>query len=142
MISQQFSLWRTGGSEVWTGHLHLVPVGERLLYVEPVFLAATNDAIPELRRFVVSDGREVVMTETLPEAFAQLSGRTSPAGARGGEAEGPSGLSGAPTDAGAWPAEALRLLEEAEARAREGDWQGYGTALDELRALLRRLQGG
>ncbi|HET9950119.1 MAG TPA: UPF0182 family protein, partial [Longimicrobiales bacterium] len=25
-ISQQFSLWRTGGREVWTGHLHLLPV--------------------------------------------------------------------------------------------------------------------
>ena len=29
-ISQQFSLWRTGGSDVWTGHLHVVPVGNRI----------------------------------------------------------------------------------------------------------------
>ena len=56
VISQQFSLWRTGGSQVWTGHLHLVPVGRTLLYMEPVFLAAEEDAIPDLTRFVVSDG--------------------------------------------------------------------------------------
>ena len=74
VISQQFSLWRNGGSEVWTGHLHVVPVGGRLLYMEPIFLAAEADAIPDLSRFVVSDGSRVVMTETLPEAIAQLAG--------------------------------------------------------------------
>lgn len=71
-ISQQFSLWRTGGSRVWTGHLHLVPVGDRLVYMEPVFLAAEESAIPELRRFVVSDGRRVVMEETLLGAIQAL----------------------------------------------------------------------
>ena len=33
-------------------------------------------------------------------------------------------------------------LERAETRAREGDWEGYGAALDELRTLLEQLQGG
>jgi uncharacterized protein len=47
-ISQQFALWRSGGSDVWTGHLHLLPVDGRMLYMEPVFLAAESDAIPEL----------------------------------------------------------------------------------------------
>jgi hypothetical protein len=41
----------------------------------------------------------------------------------------------------AWPAEALTLLERAEARAREGDWEGYGQALEELRLLLQQFQG-
>ena len=77
VISQQFSLWRTGGSEVWTGHLHLVPTGNRIVYVEPVFLAAEADAIPELRRFVVSDGRRVAMTENLGDAIARA-GRANP----------------------------------------------------------------
>ncbi|MDX1390585.1 MAG: UPF0182 family protein, partial [Acidobacteriota bacterium] len=71
-ISQQFSLWRSGGSEVEAGHLHLVPVGNRFLYMEPIFLAAAADAIPELRRFVVSDGERIVMTETLDDAIALL----------------------------------------------------------------------
>jgi uncharacterized protein len=144
VISQQFSLWRNGGSEVWTGHLHVVPVGDRLLYMEPIFLAAEADAIPDLARFVVSDGSRVVMTETLAEAIAQLGGlgdlvaRGLPEGAPTDETrDGPT--STAPE---AWPAEALTLLERAEARARAGDWEGYGTALDQLRALLERIQGG
>jgi len=137
-ISQQFSLWRTGGGEVWSGHLHLVPVGRRVLYMEPVFLAAEAEAIPELRRFVVSDGRRVAMRESLAGALRALGGLDAPADVPSGQAEGSAG----PASGGRWPAAALEILERAEARAREGDWQGFGAALDELRALLERLEGG
>lgn len=140
-ISQQFSLWRTGGSQVWTGHLHVVPVGNRLLYMEPVFLAAEDDAIPDLTRYVVSDGLRVVMTETLPMALARMSG-LEPLIAAATDVGAPTAPVGLPADPGAWPAAALTLLERAEDRARAGDWQGYGEALDELRALLQQLQTG
>jgi len=65
-IAEQFSLWRQGGSQVWTGHLHLVPAAGTLIYMEPVFLAADADGIPEIRRFLVSDGARVVMSATSP----------------------------------------------------------------------------
>jgi uncharacterized protein len=142
-ISQEFSLWRTGGSQVWTGHLHLVPAGDRILYMEPVFLAAEADAIPELRRFVVSDGVRVVMTEDLASAMTQLAGLeiAIPGTVLSGEDLAPtSDLPEGST--AAWAASALDLLEAAEASAREGDWQGFGDALEELRMLLQRLEGG
>ena len=148
-ISQQFSLWRTGGSEVWTGHLHLVPIGNRFLYLEPVFLAAEEDAIPELRRFVVSDGVRVAMTESLGDAIGQLAGLDVPTAVN--DLSAVTNLSevtdlseGAPPGVATadWPSAALILLEEAESRAREGDWQGFGEALDRLRALLRTLEAG
>jgi hypothetical protein len=41
-----------------------------------------------------------------------------------------------------WPREALQLLEEAERRLREGDWQGFGESLAELRSLLEQLGRG
>ena len=138
IISQQFSLWRTGGSQVWTGHLHLVPVGGTLLYMEPVFLAAEADAIPELRRFVVSDGRSVAMEETLElaiQALATISGDAAP------NLEPVAGVSlDLPAiDIGEWPIEALTLLEDAEAALRAGDYERFGSSLEELRALLERL---
>ncbi len=143
IISQQFSLWRTGGSRVWTGHLHLVPVGNRLLYMEPIFLAAEEDAIPPLRRFVISDGVNVVMAESLRDAIAQLAGSGYAQSAPGATGAPNTGAGpGTPTQTDGWPAAALDLLERAEQRARDGDWQGYGQALDELRALLRRLGAG
>lgn len=136
-ISQQFSLWRTGGSDVWTGHLHVVPVGSRILYMEPVFLAAEADAIPELRRFVVSDGRRVVMTEQLSGAISELAGFVIPE-QLSIEAEQPAERSPSARDL-SWSTDALDLLERAEARAQEGDWSGFGEALEELRLLLEQL---
>ena len=141
VISQQFSLWRTGGSRVWTGHLHIVPVGNRTVYMEPVFLAAEADAIPELRRFVVSDGQSVAMAETLLGAVAALAGTSI------GEGAGPADRRGPPVsgfDAARaleeWPEAALQQLEQAEARARAGDWAGFGAALEELRRTLRQAR--
>ena len=137
-ISQQFSLWRTGGSDVWTGHLHIVPVGNQILYMEPVFLAAEADAIPELRRFVVSDGRRVAMTEQLSGAISQLADFVIPEQQLSIEVEEAAGRIPAAMDL-SWSTDALDLLERAEARAREGDWSGFGEALEELRLLLEQL---
>jgi uncharacterized membrane protein (UPF0182 family) len=142
VISQQFSLWRQGGSQVWSGHLHVVPVGGTLLYLEPIFLAAEADAIPELRRFVVSDGRRVAMEPTLAGAIAAL--------AVAGGSEAPDlapELTAEETqestlEPGEWPQEALDLLDRAEQHLRDGDWAGFGAALGELRTLLRNLSGG
>ncbi len=139
VISQQFSLWRQGGSQVWSGHLHVVPVGRTILYLEPIFLAAEADAIPELRRFVVSDGRRVAMEESLADAIADL------AGAGGETFTPPPQAPGQVEDIvpmARWPQEALDLLDRAEERLRSGDWAGFGEALDELRVLLRNFAGG
>jgi len=111
--------------------------------MEPVFLAAEADAIPELRRFVVSDGRRVAMEETLDEAIhalAAISGDARP------NLEAVAGVSiDLPAvDIGQWPAEGLTLLEDAETALRAGGYEGFGSSLEQLRALLERLaaQGG
>ena len=143
-ISQQFSLWRTGGSQVWTGHLHLVPVGGTILYMEPVFLAAEADAIPQLRGFVVSDGNRVSMEPTLRGAVEAMAGQPLPGAGEPREAEPVEEAAEVPTGPGAlpvaeWPAEALDLLDLAERRLQGGDYRGFGEALDELRTLLESL---
>ncbi len=146
-ISQQFSLWRQGGSEVWTGHLHLVPVGSTIFYMEPVFLAADHDAIPEIRRYIVSDGNRVIMDPTIEGAVAGLAvgmeGVVAGADVPLPMLPGDGPLPGLPPGPGgrAWFDDALRLLDEADERLQEGDWSGFGGKLDELRDLLRR-QGG
>ena len=133
-ISEQFSLWRQGGSQVWTGHLHVVPLGESIVYMEPVFLAADNNAIPELRRFVVSDGQRVAMRETLAGAVAALAGA-----ALGPPADPTAGAGAGIPSAPGRSAAALRILEEAESRLRAGDFAGFGEALERLRRTLQAM---
>lgn len=71
-ISQQFGLWDRGGSEVLQGNLLVVPVGDTLLYVEPVYLKASKGGLPSLARIVVSDGRVIAMAGSLDGAIQQL----------------------------------------------------------------------
>jgi hypothetical protein len=134
-ISQQFSLWRQGGSQVWTGHLHLVPVENTLYYMEAVFLAADVDAIPEIRRFIVSDGRSVAMESSITRALGSLALRQSGEGSELG-LEG-DGVPPAALREG-WSREALDALGRAESSMRDGDWEGFGRGLEELRSILNR----
>jgi uncharacterized protein len=75
-ISQQFGLWDRAGSEVVQGNLLVVPLGNALLYVEPVYLRARRGGLPTLTRVVVSDGRRVAMAANLIEGLnALMTGR-------------------------------------------------------------------
>jgi uncharacterized membrane protein (UPF0182 family) len=78
-ISKQFGLWDRGGSEVLQGNLLVVPVGGALIYVEPVYLKASQGGLPSLARIVVSDGKEIAMAKTLDVAIAELQQKTPPA---------------------------------------------------------------
>jgi uncharacterized membrane protein (UPF0182 family) len=71
-ISQQFGLWDRSGSEVIQGNLLVVPIGDALLYVEPVYLKAREGGLPTLTRVVVSDGTRITMQKTLEEGIEAL----------------------------------------------------------------------
>ncbi|MFN2267485.1 MAG: hypothetical protein ABR533_04355, partial [Desulfonatronovibrio sp.] len=75
VISEQFTLWGQVGSEVLRGILLVVPVGDALLYAEPVFLKPDNLDFPELRRIILADSRQVVMHQTLDHSIDALVGK-------------------------------------------------------------------
>jgi uncharacterized membrane protein (UPF0182 family) len=132
-ISERLSLWRQRGSDVDLGQMLVVPLAGSFLYVQPVFISSEDEEtrIPRLEQVVVSDGRSVSMAPNLRAAIQGLGG--GPAPARG---EDPAGMPERrpPAD---WPAEAMRLLEEADARLRAGDFSGFGERWEALRDVLR-----
>jgi uncharacterized membrane protein (UPF0182 family) len=71
-ISEQFTLWRNSGSNVIRGNLIVVPVGDSLIYLQPVYLQSTGSAFPEFRRIVVASPREVVWADSLSESIRLL----------------------------------------------------------------------
>ncbi|MFW5961289.1 MAG: UPF0182 family protein, partial [Desulfohalobiaceae bacterium] len=75
VISEQFTLWGQVGSEVSRGILLVIPVGESLLYAEPVFLKPDTLDFPELRRIILADSRQVVMHQTLDDSVNALVGK-------------------------------------------------------------------
>lgn len=71
-ISEQLTLWDQHGSVVKRGRMVILPMGNSMLYVQPVYLVSTRTKMPELARVIVSIGNQVVMDKTLRSAFERL----------------------------------------------------------------------
>jgi uncharacterized protein len=72
VISQQISLWNRQGSRVIQGNLLIVPIEQSLIYVEPLYLEATQNQLPTLVRVVVAYENQIVMAQTLPQALKAI----------------------------------------------------------------------
>src|SRR5262249_17128993 len=70
VISQQLSLWNQRGSTVIRGSLLAIPIDQSLIYVQPLYLAASEQgALPELRRVIVAYGNQIAMEPTLGQSL-------------------------------------------------------------------------
>ena len=134
-ISPLLTLWGQHGSRVVRGNLLVIPVRDSILYIEPLYLKSESGAIPELKRVIVSYQDTIAMRGTLNEALDAVF-RGAPAAEKPPEARPPEKPPAVPPAA---TARAVELYEKARQKAREGDWAGYGAAIDELGKVLREL---
>ncbi|WP_052128396.1 UPF0182 family protein [Neosynechococcus sphagnicola] len=72
LIAQQLSLWNQQGSRVNRGSMLIIPVGDSLLYVQPLYLEAEDSRLPELTRVILAYEDRVVMQPTFEDAFRDL----------------------------------------------------------------------
>jgi len=72
VISQQISLWNRQGARAIQGNLLIVPIEQSLLYVEPIYLEATQNSLPTLVRVVVAYENRIVMAQTLEQALQAI----------------------------------------------------------------------
>lgn len=72
IISQQISLWNRQGSSAIQGNLLVIPIEQSLLYVEPLYLEATQNSLPTLVRVIVAYENRIVMAETLELALEAI----------------------------------------------------------------------
>jgi len=76
-ISESFTLWSQSGSKVLRGNLLVIPVGDNILYAEPVYLQAEDIEYPQLTRVVlVQQGQEPVMEPSLNKSLSEILGKT------------------------------------------------------------------
>jgi len=134
-ISQQLTLWGQRGSEVIRGSLLVIPIEKSLLYVQPLYLSATDKiGLPELQRVIVAYRDEVVMEETLELALQKLFGGSRTVRETAEEA----GPASTQTQTGL-AAEAMKVYERAIELQRQGNWAGYGEELRRLKEILQQL---
>jgi uncharacterized protein len=134
-ISQQLTLWGQHGSDVIRGSLLIIPIEDSLIYVQPLYLVATDKGgLPELRRVIVAYGNDVVMEETLEAAIQRLFSGTLPSMKM--TEKGAAADKRKPEELGPRALEQLRKAREA---LRKEDWTGYGKYLKELEETLREM---
>lgn len=78
VISQDITLWSQAGSSVLRGNTLIIPIEQSLLYVEPLYLQATEKGtLPQLQRVIMSYSDRLTMQPTLPEAISGIFGTGS-----------------------------------------------------------------
>jgi len=139
VIARQRSLWDQRGSRVIRGNLMAIPINHAILYVEPVYLIAEMNDVPQLKRVIVAYGGRVAMEPTLDEALAAVFGVSPPGAAVGAaafdEADAMEAWETAPPAAEALD-RARDAVRRADAAMQRGDWRAFGAAMDEVRRLL------
>jgi uncharacterized membrane protein (UPF0182 family) len=134
-ISQQLTLWNQMGSRVIRGNLLVIPIGNSILYVSPLYLRAVQGHLPELKRVIAAYGELVVMKETLAEALSALFAEPGAVPAVPSQTEEMPSTGPAPNQA----REALNRYNQAVERLKAGDWKGFGTQFDAMRELLEEM---
>ena len=125
IISQQFTLWggEGPGSRIVRGQLLVIPLGDAIIYVEPLYLQSEVLAFPELKKVIVADGSNVVMADSVGEGLTMLleGGAPPDATESGGDGLATPSLGDLQfiEDAVAGLDEALKELQEAVERLRE-----------------------
>jgi uncharacterized protein len=136
-ISAQVTLWNQSGSSVIRGNLIVIPIGDALIYLQPVYLQSTSSSFPEFQRIVVASPTTVVWGETLSDALRQLLGGGP------GPSPGPSPTPGPggelPSDVAALIEYANRHFELAQGALKDGNFARYGSEIELVRQALARL---
>lgn len=151
-ISKEFSLWSSAGSNYSRGNMFVIPIEDSIMYVEPVYLEATNNSLPEVKRVIVYYGDRIAYEPTLAQALDAMfgEGAGAPLGSSTPAADGETGAGGTgqqpPSGMGALSQAELiqaanEAFEEAEIAQKNGDWAAYGEHLNDLKSYLKKLSG-
>jgi len=130
-ISQLITLWSQSGSDVFRGNTLVIPIENSILYVEPLFLQATEQGtIPELKRVIVAHGNKIAMQPTLEEALSEIFGASIAA------PTGPEQPETGPVTDVEKLAQIKELYDNAQAALKAGNLALYADYMDQIGEIL------
>jgi uncharacterized protein len=80
-ISKDLTLWNQQGSHVLRGSIIALPVTGGFLYLESIYIQATEARMPQLKKVVLAMGDRLIYRDTFDQALADLTGAPAPAAA-------------------------------------------------------------
>ncbi len=142
-ISKEFSLWTSAGTKYRRGNMFIIPINTSILYVEPVYLEATNSSIPEVKRIIVAYNDKIAYEETLADCLISLFGDKAQQGISGSETDKPSDTDSENPVDNMSTRQLAQLVQDCFTKAQDaqknGDWAKYGEYLDQMEEYLNRL---
>jgi uncharacterized membrane protein (UPF0182 family) len=151
-ISKDLSLWNQQGSQVLRGQTLVLPIDNSFLYVEPIYIQASQTSMPQLKKVALAMGNKLAYADTYEQALAQLTdevGGSGPAvtalanvaapAVSVGPATGPQPSAQAPS---VQAIDTLRQIRDHLQRYKElssqGKWADAGRELDEIQRLVQK----
>jgi uncharacterized membrane protein (UPF0182 family) len=137
-VANTLSLLRQGGSDVVLGNLLTLPVGNGLLYVQPVYVRATSNsaAYPLLQKVLVSFGDVIGFDSSLKGALDQVFGGNSGTSSSSTTSGPDATTNNSSADLASALQRAKQALSDGQAALAKGDFAAYGRAQDRLKAAL------
>lgn len=147
-ISKEFSLWSSSGTSYRRGNMFIIPINSSILYVEPVYLEATNSSIPEVKRIIMAYGDKIAYENTVADCLVSLFGDAAQEGV--GTQDGLNAEEGTDTEGTEngddkilsqreLIQKAADAFDKAQEAQQNGEWADYGKYLDELEKYLDEL---
>jgi uncharacterized protein len=130
-LSHRLNLWNQGGSSVIRGNIITLPIGSELLHIEPIYLEAAGQSLPELQIVAVMHEERLGYGPTLEDALDHMLRGSAPV-LVAGEAEATE-----PTPAAAALDGGPTRQQRIEALIRQME-----TMQEQLRELQREMERG
>ncbi len=135
-ISKDLTLWNQQGSQVLRGQMLVLPVENTFVYIEPIYIQASQARMPQLKKIAVAMGNTLIYTDSYEQAVSELarlggSGGVPPAQTQAAAAQAPA------------PGQDRRIeivrqhLERYRALAAQGKWAEAGKELEAIEAVAR-----
>ncbi len=141
-ISKDLTLWNQQGSQVLRGQTLVLPVGNTFLYVDPIYIQATQASMPQLKKVVLAVGNRLIYADTYDEALAQLAGGNPPPQALSGTAPAAAAAPQSPLSTGSGADARLQRIAEHLRRYQELTSQGRlseaGKELEAIKAEVKQ----
>jgi hypothetical protein len=138
-ISKDLSLWNQQGSQVLRGQMLVLPVEDTFVYIEPIYIQASQARMPQLKKIVVAMGNTLIYTDSYEQAISELA-------RLGGSAAPPTPTTAAtaaatPQTPAPGPDRRIEIvrqhLERYRSLAGQGKWAEAGKELEAVESLAR-----
>ena len=136
-ISQDFTLWGSHGSQVVPGDLLVIPVEKSILYVQPIYLEATENKMPQLKKVIVAFGDRLAMEEDLQTAFKKVLRHEKAPDLK--KPAQPILITTGMENIQELAQQALSRYKAGKEKVAKGDWAGYGKEQEQLQKTLDQL---